>query len=205
MDLTILPVFLAAAIALNLTPGPDFAFTLASAARGGVRAGLMAGAGICAGVLVWIGLTAAGLAALIAAFPAGLDVIRWLGGAYLIYLAITTLKGLRNPKPLDAGVSSGAAFQSGLITNCLNPKIGVFFLAVLPGFATGPAPVWQQILILGVMFTTSSAIILSLIALAAGTARTFLDRSIMARRVLTGLSGLAYGGLGVRLLLTRPA
>ena len=205
MDVAILPVFVAASLILNITPGPDFAFTLASAAKGGMRVGVLAAIGICAGIGVWVLLTAAGLAALIATYPMALDAIRVLGGAYLIFLAVQAVRSMAEAKPLGSKTPEGSPFLSGLITNCLNPKIGVFFLAVLPGFATGSAPIWQQILVLGAIFTLTSALVLSLIALAGGAARAYLDQSVYARRILTGLSALAFAGLGLRLLLSRPS
>jgi threonine/homoserine/homoserine lactone efflux protein len=202
VDLSVFPVFIAASVVLNWTPGPDFVFILASAAKGGLRGGLLAALGTSAGILVWVILTAAGLAALVATYPSALDIIRLLGGLYLLSLAALTLRPILDPQPLGEGTTSGSAFSNALITNCLNPKIGIFFLAVLPGFASGPAPLWQQILLLGLLFSLISLVNLALIAAAGGAARSILDRSLLARRVLIGLSGLAFAGLAFWLLLS---
>ncbi|MEQ8935047.1 MAG: LysE family transporter, partial [Amphiplicatus sp.] len=92
IDLSLFPVFLAGAVILSLTPGPDVAFTMASAIRGGTRSGVAAALGIGAGCLVWAGLSAAGLAAVLAASEHALLFVRLAGGFYLLALAAKTIE-----------------------------------------------------------------------------------------------------------------
>lgn len=206
LDLTLFPIFLAAATALVLTPGPDMAFTLATAASRGPKAGLGAVAGIVTGGLVWTIAAAAGLAALVAASEHALTVVRYAGAAYLIWLAWKTLRALDAPLEAEGAQSAGRAFRRGLVTNLLNPKIGLFFLALLPQFTNAQiGPVWLQMLLLGLIFFALGALVLTAVALAAGAARDRLAASKTSRRVLNGFAATAFGGLGLRLIFSGNA
>ena len=203
LDLSLFPLFLAAGLALALSPGPDMAFTLATSASRGPRAGLGAVAGIITGGLIWTLAAAAGLAALIATSEHALAVVRYGGGVYLVWLAIRTLRALDAPMQAQSARDALHGFRQGLMTNLLNPKIGLFFLALLPQF-TNPeiGPVWLQMLTLGLIFFAMGTIVLTIVALAAGAARDRLARSAASRRVLNGLAATAFGGLGLRLLFS---
>ena len=204
IDLSLFPLFLGGALALNFTPGPDVAFTLATATKGGVRAGLAAALGIGAGSLVWAVFAAGGLAALLAASEHALTVIRIAGGFYLLYLAVRTIAKIDQSFDVAGDVNMMAAFRSGAITNLLNPKVGVFFLAFLPAFAN-PAigPVWLQTLILGAVFSFTGVCVLAGVAIGAGAIRERLARSRKMRITLNSVAASAFGLLGLRLLLMR--
>jgi threonine/homoserine/homoserine lactone efflux protein len=205
IDLTVLPFFLAGAIALNLTPGPDMAFTLAASAGAGRRAGLAAAGGIVAGSLVWGVAASAGLAALIAASEHALRALQIAGGFYLIWMAISTARQAEVRLGASAAFSSFKAFLRGLMTNLLNPKVGVFYLAYLPAFATAEAgPVWLQTLTLAAIFSTTGGLVLVAVAMGAGWARDKLVSSRGARRAVTWLAAGIFGAIGVRLLLLQP-
>lgn len=144
-----LALFALTCFVLNLTPGVDMAFTLVSTLRGGVRAGLVAAAGICAGCVVHTAAAAFGLAALLATSTTAFSAIKWAGAAYLLWLALGMLRaGLaRAPDspaaaPVVAAPSARAwpLFRQGFLTNVLNPKIALFFLALLPQFIAADAP-----------------------------------------------------------------
>ena len=162
-------LFLAGALLLNITPGPDMAFTLATSAKSGPRAGLAAAAGVGTGAFVWAVLTAAGLAALLAASEHALTAIRIAGGAYLLYLAVKTYRQRHEAHDAKGAAGFAKAFRAGALTNLLNPKVGLFYLAFLPSFADPAAgPVWLQILALGTVFSVSGALVLAAVAFAAG-------------------------------------
>jgi threonine/homoserine/homoserine lactone efflux protein len=205
IDLSTFWLFLAGALLLNITPGPDMAFTLATSARGGVKAGVAAAAGVGLGSLVWAGLTAAGLAALLAASEHAFTIIRVVGGSYLIFLAVRTIMAREALYDANGAVGVAAAFRSGAMTNLFNPKVGLFFLAFLPTFAN-PAigSVWAQTLTLGAIFSISGACVLMLVALAGGSLRDRLARSRRLRTTLNAIAATAFGALGLRILLTRP-
>ena len=206
LDLSLFPLFLAAGIALALTPGPDMAFTLATAASRGPRAGLGAVAGICTGGLVWTIAAAGGLAALIAASDHALTAVRYAGAAYLIWLGWKTFRSLDAPIEAEGAGSAARAFRRVLVTNLLNPKIGLFFLALLPQFTNAElGPVWLQMLTLGLVFFAIGGVVLTVIVFAAGAAQQQLKSSRISRRVLNGIAATAFGGLGLRLIFSGNA
>ncbi|GJL92732.1 LysE family translocator [Hyphococcus sp.] len=194
--------FIAGALLLNITPGPDMAFTIASTARGGTRSGVAAALGVGAGSLVWAIATAAGLAAMLAASEHALTVIRMAGGVYLLYLAARTFT-----ERTDARIPEGTrglvkSFRAGVMTNLFNPKVGLFFLAFLPGFANaGNGDVAAQMLLLGAIFSVTGALVLMAVAMAAGAARARFVGSPGVQRVMKTLSAAMFGGLGIFLLL----
>lgn len=201
--LEMLPLFLIAATALALTPGPDMAFTLATSASRGSRAGLAAVAGIISGGAIWTIAAAAGLAAIVAASSHALMVIKYAGAAYLLWLALQTVRKIDHLPSAKAGGNAARAFRQGLMTNLLNPKIGLFFLALLPQFTTPETgPVWLQMLTLGAIFFGIGTVILTGVAIAAGKAQERLQGSKTWRRALNGLAATAFAGLGMRLLLS---
>jgi threonine/homoserine/homoserine lactone efflux protein len=144
-------LFVAAGIALNLTPGPDVFYIVTHGIRSGARAGVTAAAGITAGCFVHIFAAAAGVSALIAASATAFTVLKWAGAAYLVYVGLTMLLARRNPNApefiannaLSAGTpgdfSLKKVFLQGFWTNALNPKVAIFFLAFVPQFISPQA------------------------------------------------------------------
>lgn len=204
-------LFLGGALLLNVTPGPDMAFTAATAARGGRRAGIAAALGVGAGAMGWAVATALGLAAMLAASEHALTILRLIGGAYLLFLAVRTITETE-PSAAEAPARSGAGntagvgvvrfFRAGALTNLFNPKVGLFYLAFLPTFVDPARPVAMQMLLLGAVFGLTGAGVLVLVALGVGSARTRLGASIRFRERLKIVSAAVYGGLGVYLLVS---
>lgn len=206
IDLQLFPVFLAGAIALAIAPGPDMTFTLATAASQGRLAGLAAAAGIMTGGAFWVGATALGLAALLAASDNALTLVRWAGGAYLLFLAVQTLRHIDELPAANPARRLSSAYRRGFLTNLFNPKIGLFFMAFLPQFTNAAiGPVWLQIVILGTIFFAIGSAVLVAVALAAGAARNLLVRSRFWRRALGALAATTFAALGLRLLWMRNA
>jgi threonine/homoserine/homoserine lactone efflux protein len=143
-----LALFAFTVFVLNATPGVDLAFTLVSTLKGGIRAGLAAAAGIASGCIVHTLAAAFGLAALLAASSAAFSAVKWAGAAYLLWLGIGMLReGLRRGAATAADKAPAAPvesplrlFRQGFITNVLNPKVALFFLALLPQFIDAAAP-----------------------------------------------------------------
>lgn len=128
---------------IELTPGPNMAYLAALTLGAGRKAGLAAVAGVAIGLALIGVAAAAGLATLIAASPTVWAVLRWAGGLYLLYLAWETWRGETETSPADTAAfrRSGARyFTRGLITNILNPKAALFYVAIVPRFLpeTGP-------------------------------------------------------------------
>lgn len=192
-----LVAFMGAAFILYLTPGADMMFTIASGAAGGPKAGLAAAAGISLGVLAHVGMAAAGLAALILAYPAAYDVIRWAGVAYLVFLALQMWRADPTIESVSGNAMMWRAFRRGFLTNILNPKVGLFVLAFLPQF-TDPVngPIWQQILWLGLMLFVGGFIFDGAYGVFAGYLADRIRRSV---GVMNKLAALVFGGLAARL------
>lgn len=191
VPLETLLAFTGAGILLNLTPGSDVMFATASGIAGGPRAGMAAGAGVGLGGFWHVGLAALGVAALLAAHPAAMTGLRWFGAAYLLYLAW----GAWTAGPAQATTGSTSllrAFWRGFVTNALNPKVALFVLAFLPQF-TDPArgPVWQQILVLGAIFTLTGMCITAGYGAIAGLAgQAFSARMGLMNKLAAGVFAL---------------
>jgi threonine/homoserine/homoserine lactone efflux protein len=197
-DLHVFVLFMAGALALNITPGPDMTFVLAQATHRGTRAGVTAALGIGAGTIFHITLAAFGLAALFAAWPVAYDVVRLAGAAYLVWIAIGMI---RNPPHLStAHASLGTAFRQGVVTNIFNPKVAIFFIAFLPQFVVKDAgPAWLQILVLGICFDISGTLVNSAVAFGSGRLAARLKRNPMIGRIMGWISASVMLGLAVRL------
>ncbi|MFV3073308.1 LysE family translocator [Niveispirillum fermenti] len=195
-------LFLTAALALNLTPGPDMLFCLGSGAQRGPRAGLAAALGVATGAMAHTAAAAFGLAGLLMASPLLFEIVRWAGAAYLLWLAWNTF---RAPPPAAAGTATsqrdiGRIFLRGAITNILNPKIAIFFLAFLPQFID-PArgSVIVQALVLGTLLNLSGTIVNAMVGMGAGGVGRRLARNPAAARMLNRISGTVFLGMAVRL------
>ena len=186
------------AAVVTITPGADTLLVIRTAAVSGRRAGLAATAGIVLGCLVWAALSAIGVTAVLTASRLAFEVLRAAGVAYLVWLGIAALRGSRG-RPV---VARRASFRSGITTNLLNPKVGAFYLSVMPAFLPAGVPALAAALGLGAIHAAEGAIWLSGLALAVGRVRTVLTRPRVAR-TLERISGIVFIGFGVRLALER--
>lgn len=193
-----LAAFLAAGIVLNLTPGADVMFATASGIAYGPRAGAVAGLGVGLGGLWHVGLAALGISALIAAHPAALLGLKWAGAGYLLWLAWKSWRSRDDAVAGRGERGAMAALWRGFVTNALNPKVALFVLAFLPQFTDAArGPVWQQILILGAVFTVTGTMITAGYGALAGMA----GRRLGARMgILNRVAALMFGGLALRLV-----
>jgi threonine/homoserine/homoserine lactone efflux protein len=193
-------LFVAAALALLLVPGPAVLYVVARSIQQGRRAGLASVVGIHVGTLVHIAAATVGLSALIVSSAVAFTAVKIAGAVYLVGLGLWTLfsRSAETEVALGGERSLRRAFAQGIVVNVLNPKTAIFFLAFLPQFVdTDAAHPAVQIAFLGVLFALLGLVTDSLWALAAGTARGVLQRS---RRVVTAqryVAGSVYIGLGV--------
>lgn len=201
-DLTTLAVFLTATLALNLSPGPDVFYVLANSARHGARGGILATLGVSAGIVVHTLLAALGVAALLAAHHWAFEAVRLLGAIYLIWLGISAWRSAGTSSMAEAALSQWQIFRRGFVTNVLNPKVGLFFLAFLPQF-TDPerGAVALQVVILGALFIVSGTLVNTAYALAGGWVSGKLRREPRWQQRLERFSGSILLLLGLRLLL----
>jgi threonine/homoserine/homoserine lactone efflux protein len=176
--------FLITSFLIELTPGPNMAWLAALALAKGRRPALIAVAGVSTGLLLLGLLAALGLGAIVAASPWLYHLLRAFGFLYLLYLAWETWKP---PKPEDG--SGFGSFRDGMMTNLLNPKAGLFYLAVLPSFIqpTGGS-IANQTVILVVAYVAVATAVHSAIVLFAASARGVLEQQGLTARVRQGLS-----------------
>ena len=185
-DLLILLAFIPAALALNLTPGADMLFCLGQGLRSGLRSAWAASAGISLGGMVHVFVAGMGLGAVIAAVPWAFDAIRWIGVAYLLYLAAKTLRGAPSNAPEPQAVAR--AFRTGLMVNLTNPKVILFVLAFVPQFVDPSKPVLGQFMVFGVIMGIGGFFINGGVGAFAGT---------IGKRVARGSRALDYVASGV--------
>lgn len=190
--------YLAAVLLIELTPGPNMAYLAALTLAHGRRAGLAAVAGVALG-LALIGLAAAmGFAALVAASPVLWNALRWAGTAYLFYLAWETWRDEKETSPAGmqgTPLEQRRHFLRGLMTNLLNPKAALFYVAILPRFLPqSGAALHDGLLLTGISLAVATAVHLAIVLLAA-TLHPLLsqpERLRGTRRVLAiGLAGIA--------------
>jgi threonine/homoserine/homoserine lactone efflux protein len=203
-DTNTLLLFMTAALALNVTPGPDMLYVVARSVGEGRAAGVVSSLGIAAGSLVHTLAVALGLAGLLRAVPIAFEIVKWVGAAYLIWLGVRAL-GTRGTMMEQVNVtpaSMRAIFGQGMLTNVLNPKVALFFLAFLPQFVDPErGPVALQIISLGLLFNTSGTLVNVLVALLASRAGAWSRRRFGESNVLRRVTGVLFIGLGVRLAL----
>ncbi|QCC46399.1 LysE family translocator [Halobellus limi] len=199
-DLPTYLAFCAAAVALILTPGPDTMYVLARGIQSR-DAGVRSAFGVSTGVLFHTTAAALGLAALLRAAPAAYRIVKYAGAVYLVYLGV---QAIRNDEFGAAGERGGAAanatgsFRRGVLVNALNPKVALFFLAFLPGFAGSGPDAAVRMLFLGATYAALTAVYLSGVAVASGRVGDALSSATTTSR-LSWLGGGAMITLGLAL------
>ena len=193
-------LFVAAALALLLVPGPAVFYVVARGVEGGRVAGLVSCLGIEVGTLAHAAFAAVGLSALLASSAAAFAIVKWLGAAYLIWLGLKRLFG-RDEEDAPAEVEPeplSRLFSQGVIVQVFNPKVALFFLAFLPQFVDpSRGDAWTQILVLGATLAALGLLTDGLYALIGGTASAALRRrGSRFRRVQRYFSGGVYLALG---------
>jgi threonine/homoserine/homoserine lactone efflux protein len=192
--------FAAAAGILTLTPGADTMLVLRTAIVGGRRQGVLAGVGVCSGLFVWGAAAGVGLTAVVLASRIAYDALRVAGAAYLVYLAVSSLRGGREAEGAEPAPSRGP-YRRGLLTNVLNPKVGVFYVTFLPQFI----PRHSSVLVCSLLFAAVHA----LEGVGWLTAVSFLSdrlghlmRRRRVRRWLDRLTAAVFVALAARLAAT---
>jgi threonine/homoserine/homoserine lactone efflux protein len=197
--------FLLAALLLNLAPGPDMMYVLGRSMGQGRRAGIVSALGIFVGCLFHICAAALGLAALLRSSPLLFHMVRLAGAGYLVYLGINLLLHARSA--LEGAVVQQDAlrkiFFQGVITNILNPKVAIFFVAFLPQFVDPRGSMLLQILAMGIIFDIGGTLVNLAVAFASGGLGNRLSRSQRIIAWQRRLTGTLFIGLGLRVGLAR--
>ena len=201
-----LGLFVAAGLLLNITPGPDNAYITGRSLQLGWRGGAAAAIGVGCGCLVHVFATAVGLSALLAASSVAFNAIKLIGGAYLCYMGVRMLLSRGETETAGQGsaptVTLRQVFWQGALTNVLNPKIALFFLAFLPQFVDADAPHKPfAFLLLGVIFVLNGTLWCLGVAAFAAKAASRMRRSGGLMRWLNRGIGALFVYLGIRVAL----
>ena len=201
-----LAAFLAVALVVICTPGPDTALTVRNSLLGDRRAGIFTALGVSTGQLIWTLAASAGIAALLVASEPAFRALKLAGAAYLIWLGVQTLWGVlrRRTREVradnDRSVSPRQAWRQGVLSNLGNPKSAAFFTSLLPQFGDGS---FLVLLALGLLYSALTLAWLSGYALAVTKAGDVLRRE-RVRRALDAVTGAVLVALGIRLATERP-
>jgi threonine/homoserine/homoserine lactone efflux protein len=201
-------LFISTAVVLVLTPGQDTFFILGRSIASGRAAGIAAALGITAGSMVHTLLAALGLSALLATSPYAFMAVKFAGAAYLFYIGIRALLSRTSGFPQDntAGTDDGrwSSFRQGVVTNLLNPKVALFFLALMPQFISAASTdKVAAFVLLGVSFMTLGLAWCLVLAVAAARLRGLLARRPSAANLLNRVAGTMFIALGLRLATAR--
>jgi threonine/homoserine/homoserine lactone efflux protein len=202
-DMESLPLYIIAALALIVTPGPDVIYVLSRGIADGRVGGLMSALGVTCGILIHTLAASLGLAVLLQTSAIGFWILKLAGGVYLVYLGIQVIK---NKKAFDLyinreGINIKKCFVQGFLSNVLNPKVALFFVAFLPQFVDLNSPHYSAHMIgLGLIYAVMTILFLSILGIFSGIIGVWLK----SKRSVTGkvrwVSGLVLMVLGVRLL-----
>ena len=206
MNIHDLGLFAFAALMLNITPGNDMLFVITRSTGQGVKAGIICALGIMAGCMVHIIAAVIGLSAIIVSSALAFNIIKYIGAAYLVYLGIISIMSKRKSFEIDNHVQQQSykkLFWQGVVTNVLNPKVALFFLAFLPQFVDVRTSGAQwQILFLGVWFDVSGTIVNVVVALLFGKIGWILNKSPRFVQWQERFTGAVLIALGVKVALS---
>jgi threonine/homoserine/homoserine lactone efflux protein len=196
-------LFVVASIVLVLIPGPDMIYMLSRCIAQGRRAGVMAALGFSLGSLVHLTAAIAGLSAILATSSVAFTAVKWIGAGYLIYLGITALRAHSSPLALSNDAvrrNDRTILRQAFLNNVLNPKVAMFFLALLPQFVnTAAAHPTLQILLLGLTVNIVALPVNLLIAYGSSGLSSALRRNTAIAGRLQKALGMMFIALGLRL------
>ena len=205
-DITYWILFFSAALAINISPGPDLFYILSRTMASGKNVGMASSIGVGVGALVHVSAAALGLSAILATSLIAFSIVKYIGAAYLIYLGIKSLRNAGNNIELSmnaANVSTWAAFKQGMLVDILNPKAAIFFMAFLPQFVRpeiGYIPF--QLLGLGLLVILVGVMVEFSFIFLAAKLTGFLRKNRSIHSWLDRILGSILIGLGIRLAFT---
>jgi threonine/homoserine/homoserine lactone efflux protein len=200
IDASVLPGFLLAVFLVTIAPGPDNTYIAAVALQRGSRAGVLSAIGMAIGMVVHVCAVSAGLAVLLRSSSVALTAVQLVGGGYLGWLAVSTLREVRATQACRRPPATHV-LRRAVITNLTNPKVILFFAAFLPEFTRRSAgPVWLQLLTLGVIFLAIGFTCDVVIGVVAGQAGVGA-RSGWGGKALTVVASMTFATLSVLLLV----
>lgn len=202
--ITALLGFAAASAVVVLLPGPDTLVVVRNLVRGGRRRALATVAGVLTGLAAWVVAASLGLSAVLRASHTGYTLLRYAGGAYLVYVGIQALRARQaaaGAAPAEArryGPLLGSGFVAGLATDLLNPKVGIMFVTFLPAFVPHGVDVGAASLALGAVFVAETLVYFALLIWVADRIVSWMTHE-RTRRRLDRVAGTVFIGFGLRL------
>jgi RhtB (resistance to homoserine/threonine) family protein len=191
---------------VTLTPGADTMLVVRSAIVRGRRAGLLTTLGIGSGLFIHATLSALGLSVVLVRSARAFEIVKVAGAVYLAYLGVQALRsaarGVQSQEGPTGPVGARRAYVEGLLTNVLNPKVAIFYLAFLPQFIGPQDPILAKSILLASIHFVQAIVWLSFVTFFVARMRSVLGRP-RVQRVLEGISGLVFVAFGLRLALSR--
>ncbi len=204
-----LALFIVSALLLNITPGPDTLYILGRTASQGWRSGTVAALGVGGGLFVHTAAAAVGLSALLAASATAFAILKWVGAAYLVYVGVSLLlarPAIHQPVPALRAAGLRTVFLQGFLTNVLNPKVALFFLAFLPQFVDPGAPNKAlPFLFLGFLFIVNGTLWNLFVVWSAARLARNVDGWSHFARWLNRATGAVFVALGIRLVTSNES
>lgn len=205
LEFQTIAMFVTASTLLALAPGPDVLFVLTQSMTKGSRAGIVIALGLCSGLIFHTTAVALGVAVIFQTSAIAFSILKFVGAAYLLYLAFMAFKDASKSK-LESDkspISFSALYKRGIFMNITNPKVSIFFLAFLPQF-TNPSlgNVTGQIFSLGALFMLSAFVVFTLVSLLAGRLGTWFSQTKNGEKILNRIAGTVFAGLAIKLALS---
>jgi threonine/homoserine/homoserine lactone efflux protein len=192
--------FTGAAALIVLLPGPDTLVVVRSILRGGRRQGILTALGNLCGLTVWVTCAVLGIAALLRASEVGYDALRVVGACYLVFLGVQAWRsrGQTEEELVEHASLLGTGFRAGILTNLLNPKVGVFFVTFLPGFVPSGASVAAVTALYGAIFVVLTAAYWVVLLGLAARVTSWMSTPAVRRRLDVATAGVLVA-FGIRL------
>lgn len=208
MEITTMFTFLSAAIILTLMPGPDILFVIAQSIAQHKRAGIMTALGLCTGLIVHISAAALGVSAIVYQSATAFTVVKFAGATYLLYLAWQSFRTrnetylLQKQKPL----ASWTLYKKGIIMNILNPKVSLFFLALLPQFINETSGnVSLQMITLGILFIIQALLVFTLVSFLAEKIGDILAKHTALSNKLNVIQGVLFTLIAMQIAFSKQS
>lgn len=205
LDFQTIVMFVSASTLLALAPGPDILFVLTQSMTKGSRSGIVIALGLCSWLVFHTTAVALGVAVIFQTSILAFSLLKFVGAAYLLYLAFMAFKDASKSK-LESDkspLSLKALYKRGIFMNITNPKVSIFFLAFLPQF-TNPelGNVTGQIFTLGALFMLCAFVVFTLVSLLAGRVGNWFSKTKNGEKILNRMAGTIFAGLAIKLALT---
>ncbi|SOC11175.1 threonine/homoserine/homoserine lactone efflux protein [Ureibacillus xyleni] len=206
MDFLTILSFLGAAIVLTIMPGPDNLFTLAQSIAKGKSAGIYTTLGLCTGLLGHITAATIGITAIIYQSAFAFTVVKYVGAAYLLYLAFKSFREKSSSFSLNSEdlLDYKSLYKKGVIMNLLNPKVSLFFLAFFPQFINYEnGNVSFQMLVYGILFLVQTLVIFTFISIFAGQVGNYLRKSTTLSKKINIIQGCLFTVIGLKIAFSQ--